>query len=68
MAKCTDYPLPGVGQTIFYVMTVGGIFTLSTTEQQLQDGFHDFSPLFYAGHYVIGKVAKTRQKSEDHLA
>jgi hypothetical protein len=62
MSICTDYPLPGVGQTTFYVITAGGIFTLSAAEQQLGGGSHDFSPLFHAGHYVITRLRMTTEK------
>jgi hypothetical protein len=62
MSRCTDYPLPGVGQTTFYVMTASGIFTLTAPEQQLGVGSHDFSPLFHAGHYLLTRLRMTTEK------
>ena len=62
MSKCTDYPLPGIGQTTFYVITATGIYTLSAAEQVLGGGGHDFSPLFHAGHYLITRLRMTTEK------
>jgi len=62
MCKCAEYPLPGVGQTTFYVITAGGIYTLSASEQVLGGGSHDFSPLFHTGHYLIARLRMTTEK------
>ena len=66
MSKCTDFPLPVVGQTTFYVITTGGVFTLTAPEQQLSAGLHDFSPLYHAGHYVISRLLNMIQKRNEN--
>jgi hypothetical protein len=62
MLRCTDYPLPKIGQTTFYITTADGIFTLTALEQELGGGTLDFSPLFHAGHYVIAQLRMTTEK------
>jgi hypothetical protein len=62
MSRCTDFPLPGVGRTVFYVLTPNGVFTQSAPEQELGAGGHSFSPLFHAGQYVIGHIRAASEK------
>jgi len=59
MTKCSDCPLPGLGQVTFYVVNVQGIFTLLASSQELASGSHDFSPLFQLGQYLTSRVLKT---------
>lgn len=50
-----EFPLPRNGQTIFYLLTDSGTFTFSASEQALGEERHPWSPLFHAGHEVIGQ-------------
>jgi hypothetical protein len=62
MSRCSDFPLPGIGLTIFYVLTQGGVFTQSVSEQELGGGTHSFSPLFYTGQCVITQLRMVSEK------
>jgi hypothetical protein len=50
-----EFTLPKNGQTIFYLLTDSGAFTTNVPEQDLGEGRHPWSPLFHAGHDVIGQ-------------
>ncbi len=50
-----EFPLPNVGQTVFYLLTDAGVFTANASEQDLGEERHAWSPLFHAGHKVIGQ-------------
>ena len=50
-----EFPLPKNGQTIFYLLTDKGVFTTNAPEQDLGDERHPWSPLFHAGHDLIGE-------------
>ena len=63
MLRCTDFPLPGVAKTVFYVLTPNGVFTQTASEQELSTGSHSFSPLFHAGQYVIGQLRAASEKN-----
>lgn len=56
-----DFPLPKDGQTIFYLLTDAGVFTVSAPEQDLGEERHAWSPLFHAGHDVIGQYRLIEQ-------
>jgi len=51
-----DAPLPATGRTRFYVRTFAGTVTAEVDEQELGEGHHSLSPLFYAAHEVITRV------------
>ena len=44
-----------MGQTIYYLLTDSGAFTTNAPEQDLGEERHPWSPLFLAGHEVIGQ-------------
>ena len=62
MLRCTEFPMPEVGQTVFYVLTPNGVFTQGAPAQELGAGGHSFSPLFHAGQYVIGQLRAASEK------
>lgn len=64
MSGCSDFPMPAIGQTIFYVLTPNGVFTQAASEQELGGGSHSFSPLFYAGQCVITQLRKVTEKQK----
>jgi hypothetical protein len=49
----TKFPLPQEGQTIFYLLTDSGVFTMNAPEQELVEEQHLWSSLFYAGQEVL---------------
>jgi hypothetical protein len=54
-ATTNVFPPPKSGQTVFYILSDGGVFTESAPEEDLGEDRHAWSPLFYAGHEVIGQ-------------
>ena len=50
-----EFPTPKDGQTIFYLLTDAGVFTTTAPENDLGEQRHAWSPLFHAGHEVIGQ-------------
>ena len=64
MSPCTDFPMPDIGEAIFYVLTPGGAFAQAASEQELGAGSHSFSPLFYAGQCVITQLRRVSEKQE----
>jgi len=50
-----NFPLPKNGETIFYLLTDSGVFTASASENDLGEQRHLLSPLFNAGHEIIGQ-------------
>ena len=60
--RTTDFPLPKVGQTIFYLVTDSGVFTASAPEEDLGEERHAWSPLFHAGHEVITQYRSIEER------
>jgi len=56
MRETTEYPLPTVGMTIFYVLAPRARHTFDAPEADLGRGRSALSPLFHAGHEVISKL------------
>lgn len=50
------HPLPAPGQVRFYLLSANGIRTAEAAEEELGDGGHALSPVFYAAHAVIAAV------------
>ncbi len=61
MKSTTLFPYPAVGRVTFYVLTFNGVVTAEADKNELGEGKHGLSPLFYAGHEVITRL---RQISE----
>jgi len=57
-----EFPLPQNGQTIFYLLTDSGVFTANAPEEDLGEQRHPWSPLFHAGHEVIGQYRFIEQR------
>ncbi len=58
-SKSDTFPLPDKGGTTFYILTTDGIYTFSAREQDLGEDRQSLSPLFHAGHEVIGQLRMT---------
>jgi len=55
-SKTDTFPLPETDDTTFYILTTSGIFTFSAKEEELGENRQSLSPLFHAGHEVIGQL------------
>ena len=51
-----ETPLPDVGRVRFYVRTFDGMKGAEADEEDLGEGRHPLSPVFYAAHDVIGAI------------
>ncbi len=67
MKKTGKFPVPMPGETIFYVVTPGGVFTYSAKEDDLGNKRDKLSPLFYEGHELITqmRIANERSQADD---
>ena len=64
MKLTSIFPVPRTGETIFYVLTDGGVFTESASEEKLGNNRHRFSSLFHAGHAVITELRLLDERRE----
>ena len=62
-APTIQTPLPPVGVVKFYVRTSAVVLTAEAAEQDLGEGRHPLSPVFYAGHNVIAAVRQAAPQS-----
>lgn len=51
-----SFPLPELGQTVFYLRTDAGVLTSKCLEMDLSKGQHVLAPLFHQGHAVITQM------------
>lgn len=61
-SKTETFPLPKTGDTTFYILTTSGIFTFSAKEEELGENRQSLSPLFHAGHEVIGQLGMIQER------
>lgn len=54
----SEFPLPGPGQTAFYLRTQHGALTVSAPTNDLGYNRHRLSPLFHTAHALIAEVRK----------
>ena len=64
LSVATSTPLPKVGYTRFYVLTQHGTLTAEAKEQDLGEGRHALSPLFFAGQDVITEIRKVEEAKQ----
>lgn len=60
LSAVTDPPLPDEGLTQFVAVTREGLRGAVALEEELGEGRHALSPLFYAGHDVITQIRLTQ--------
>jgi len=58
-----EYPLPQQGRVRFYVHTRDGVLTADRDEQDLGYERDPLSPVFHAGHAVIGAIRELDESS-----
>jgi hypothetical protein len=56
LSPVTDPALPAESQTQFVAVTQGGLRSAVAPEDDLGEGEHPLSPLFYAGQDVITQI------------
>lgn len=56
MSLTSSYPPPGDGRVRFYLLTFSGVVAAEADENELGEGRHELSPLFYQAHEVITQV------------
>lgn len=66
MTPTTSYPLPGVGQVKFYVLTFSGSYVAEAGESDLGNKVHPLFPLFYRGQEVITQVRLQQEKADPY--
>jgi hypothetical protein len=64
MALTKFFPSPAVGRVRFYVLTFSGVLTLDGDENELGDGRHALSPLFYSGQDVIAQFRAVQEQKK----
>lgn len=65
--KCVQaevFPLPPVGDVVFYILTTNGTFTATAPVGDLGEERHRLSPLFHAGQDVITQLRLTEEASK----
>jgi hypothetical protein len=60
LSVITDPPLPGEGLTQFVAVTREALRGIIAPEEELGEGRHSLSPLFYAGQDVITQIRLTQ--------
>lgn len=63
--RTTDFPLPAVGYTTFYLMTLDGVFTATALEDDLGNERHALSPLFYQAQEVITQIRMVDEQRQE---
>jgi hypothetical protein len=56
LSAVREPPLPGDGSTQFVAVTRNGLFSVVAPEDELGEGGHPLSPLFYSGQDVITQI------------
>jgi len=65
LVPTSEFPLPDVGRVKFYLLTFSGVLTADADENDLGDGGHELSDLFYAGHNVIAQLRGITEGEND---
>ena len=64
LAPTDEFPLPALGQVIFYALTHDGAYTAGAAEQELQSRQHALMPLYAMGQNVITQL-RLRAESQE---
>ena len=64
LAPTREFPLPGTGQTLFYIRTDAGVLTGAAPEEELGGHGHPLSFLYYGGQAVITELRLIDESEE----
>ena len=64
MKPTKSFPYPEVGRLKFYVLTKDGVYTGEAGENELVNGQHALSPLFWAGNDVIDGLRTASERAK----
>ncbi len=64
IAPTTDYPLPGVGQVRFYLLTYQGIHMVDSAENDLASGSHPLEPLYQRAQETLTQLRLLSDKKK----
>lgn len=59
-----DFPLPHPDAVRFYLLTSSGPRTVEAKEDDLGNGRHRFSQLFYAAHHLLTAIRESQESGE----
>ncbi len=62
LTPAKTFPLPAKGHTRFYVITPDAVLTADADENDLGEGQHALSPLFYAGQELITEMRLSEEQ------
>ena len=60
-----DFPLPRVGQTIFYILTKDKFYMSASLEENFGEDRHQLSPLFYIAQDLIAQIRFTEEGNKN---
>ncbi len=63
MTLTDSYPPPLDGKVKFYIFTFSGTYTTDAPEDELDEGTHELSGLFYTGQEVITQLRLMQERS-----
>jgi len=64
----TEYPLPGVGNTRFYLLTFDGVRTVEAKEEDFGYNRHPLSPLFHLAYQLLAEIQPVAEGLKDGAA
>lgn len=62
LSPTKSFPYPNVGRVKFYILTFTSTLTADVNEDELGNGKHNLSNLFYASHAVIAELRHIDEK------
>lgn len=63
MHPVSSHPLPERGETRLYLLAQDGMLGASAAEVEFGENRHPLSPLFFAAHELIGRIAEMEQRT-----
>jgi hypothetical protein len=63
-ALTTEFPLPALARTRFYVVTAQGVLTAEAAEDDLGNNRLPLSPVFHAAHALIAEIRQVEERKQ----
>ncbi|MDH4048475.1 MAG: hypothetical protein OEV63_10115 [Gammaproteobacteria bacterium] len=60
----TEFPLPTLGRTRFFVITAQGVLTAEAAEDDLGNNRLPLSPVFHAAHALIAEMRQVEERKQ----